>query len=52
MLLSPDEIYIRSSLHPAEAVNYFTFTYGLTCRYLGSSRLHRCLNKLEVKVRF
>ena len=29
MLLTPDEIYIRSSLHPALAVNYITFTYGL-----------------------
>ena len=34
MLLTPDEIYIRSSLHPAEAVNYITFTYGLICHYL------------------
>ena len=30
MLLTHDEIYIRSSLHPAEAVNYITFTYGFS----------------------
>ena len=39
-LLPSDDIYIRGV-----AVNYFTFTYGLTCRYLGSSHLRRRLNK-------
>ena len=43
---------VRSSLHTAKAVNYFTFTYRLICRYLESSRLYRCLNKLEVRVQF
>ena len=32
--------------NPALAVNYITFTYGLICGYLGSSRLHRCLTNI------
>ena len=39
-----------SSLHLAEAVNYFTFTVEFVAIMLESANLHRCLDKLEVRV--